>query len=152
MEIERKYVLQGLPEGVHSGREIHQGYLWFDPEVRLRKIGKNHKLTIKSQGALTRDETELSVPGVLFDLLWSLTGSNVVRKTRFLLDYNDLVMEVDVYSGKLEALITLECEFQTIEEAEQFEPPEWIGPATDVTDDPRFKNKELSKSGKIPDL
>ena len=39
MEIEKKFVLQDLPEGVHSGRQIIQGYLWFDPEVRLRKIG-----------------------------------------------------------------------------------------------------------------
>ena len=100
MEIEKKLVLQDLPEGVHSGRQIIQGYLWFDPEVRLRKIGGEHKLTIKSQGALTRDETELSVPGFLFDLLWPLTGSNVVRKTRYPLDYNDLVLEIDVYSGK----------------------------------------------------
>ena len=152
MEIEKKLVLQDLPEGVHSGRQIIQGYLWFDPEVRLRKIGGEHKLTIKSQGALTRDETELSVPGFLFDLLWPLTGSNVVRKTRYPLDYNDLVLEIDVYSGKHEGLITLECEFQSTEQAELFELPGWIGSAVDVTDDPRFKNKELSRFGKIPDL
>ncbi len=152
MEIERKFVLRGVPEGVRSGREILQGYLWFDPEVRLRRIEGEHKLTIKSHGTLTRDETELSIPGVLFDLLWSLTGSNVVRKTRYLLDYNDLVLELDVYSGKHEGLITLECEFQSTEQAELFELPEWIGPAIDVTDDPRFKNKELSRSRKTPDL
>jgi hypothetical protein len=28
MEIERNFVLQGVPEGVHLGREIIQGYLW----------------------------------------------------------------------------------------------------------------------------
>lgn len=152
MEIERKFVLRGIPEGVHLGREIIQGYLRFDPEVRLRRIKGGHKLTIKSHGTLTRDETELSIPGVLFDLLWPLTGSNVVRKTRYLLDYNDLVLEVDVYSGKHEGLITLECEFRSTEQAELFELPEWIGPAIDVTDDPRFKNKELSRSRKTPDL
>ena len=118
----------------------------------MRKIGGKHKLTIKSQGALTRDETELSVPGFLFDLLWPLTGSNVVRKTRYLLDYIDPVLEVDVYSRKHEGLITLECEFQSIEQAELFELPGWIDPAIDVTDDPRFKNKELSRSRKTPDL
>jgi CYTH domain-containing protein len=152
MEIERKFVLRRVPEGAHSGREIIQGYLWFDPEVRLRRIEREHKLTIKSHGTLTRDETELSIPGGLFDLLWLLTGSNVVRKTRYLLDYNDLVLELDVYSGKHEGLITLECEFQSTEQAELFELPEWIGPAIDVTDDPRFKNKELSRSRKTPDL
>jgi len=117
MEIERKYVLQGLPESVHSGREILQGYLWFDPEFRLRRIGEEHKLTIKSVGTLTREETETSIPVGLFNLLWPLVGSNVVRKKRYLLDHGDRVLEVDVYAGKHEGLITLECEFQTIEEA-----------------------------------
>jgi CYTH domain-containing protein len=101
---------------------------------------------------MTRDETKLSIPGFLFDLLWPFTGSNVVRKTRYLLDNNNLVLEVDVYSGKHEGLITLECEFRSTEQAELFELPEWIGPAIDVTDDPRFKNKELSRSRKTPDL
>ena len=120
MEIERKFVLKGVPKGVHSRREIIQGYLWFDPEVRLRRIEGAHKLTFKSHGALTRDETELSIPGFLFDLLLLLTGSNVVRKTRCLLGYNGLVREVDVYSGKHDGLITLECEFQSTEQAELF--------------------------------
>ena len=78
--------------------------------------------------------------------------ANVVRKTRYLLDYIDLVLEVDVYHGKHEGLITLEFEFQSIEQAELFELPGWIDPAIDVTDDPRFKNKELSRSRKTPDL
>ncbi len=152
MEIERKFVIQKLPEGVDSGREIIQGYLWFDPEVRLRKITGEYRLTLKSIGTLARKESEHDIPEELFSLLWPLVGSKVVRKTRYLLDYNDLVLEIDVYSGKHEGLITLECEFKTVEEAERFELPEWIGPATDVTYDFRFKNSELSKSGKVPVL
>jgi len=151
MEIERKFVLQGLPEGVHSERKIMQGYLLFNPEVRLRKIAGEHKLTIKSEGTLMREEKEHAIPEELFNLLWPLSDANVVRKTRYQLDYNDLVLEVDVYSGKHEGLITLECEFQSTEEAEGFELPAWVGPAIDVTHDPRFKNKALSRSGKIPD-
>ena len=151
MEIERKFVIQSVPEGVSPGREITQGYLWYDPEVRLRKIGGEHKLTIKSEGTLTREESEHAIPEELFNLLWPLVGSKVVRKTRYLLDYNDLVLEIDVYSEKHEGLITLEGEFQTVEEAERFELPEWIGPAVDVTYDPRYRNKELG-SGNTIDL
>ena len=152
MEIERKFVLEAVPGGIHSGREVVQGYLWFDPELRLRRIGGERLLTIKSKGGLTRDEVEHAIPEGLFSLLWPLVGSKVVRKTRHLLDYNDLVLEIDVYSGKHEGLITLECEFKTVEEAEGFELPDWIGSATDVTYDPRFKNNELSRSGKVPVL
>ena len=152
MEIERKFVIQGVPEGVSSGREIIQGYLWYDPEVRLRKIGEEHKLTIKSVGTLAREESEHVIPEALFSLLWPLVGSNVVKKTRHRLEYNDLVLEIDVYSGKYEGLITLECEFQTVEEAERFELPDWIGSAIDVTYDSRFRNTELSGSGNTIDL
>ncbi|MBC8463304.1 CYTH domain-containing protein [Candidatus Bathyarchaeota archaeon] len=152
MEIERKFVLRSVPEGVHSGREVVQGYLWFEPEVRLRTTGGEHRLTIKSTGGLSRDETEHPIPEAFFSLLWPLVGSNVVRKTRYLLDYNELVLEVDVFSGRHEGLVVLECEFKTVEEAERFQLPGWIGPATDVTHDSRFKNRALSKSGKGPDL
>jgi len=152
MEIERKFVLKAVPGGVHSGREVVPGYLWFDPEFRLRKIGEERLLTIKSIGDLTRDEAEHAIPEGLFSLLWPLVGSNVVRKTRYLLDYNGLTLEVDVYSGRHEGLVVLECEFNTVEEAEGFELPEWVGPATDVTLDSRFKNSELSRSGKVPVL
>lgn len=152
MEIERKFVIQSVPEGVSSGRKIIQGYLWYDPEVRLRKIGGEHRLTLKSEGTLTREESEHDIPEGLFSLLWPLVGSKVVRKTRHLLDYNDLVLEIDMYSGKHEGLITLECEFKTVDEAERFELPDWIGPATDVTNDSRFKNSELSRSEKVPVL
>ncbi len=103
-------------------------------------------------GTLTREEKENPIPVGLFNLLWPLVGSNLVRKKRYLLDHGDRVLEVDVYAGKHEDLITLECEFQSTEQAELFELPDWIGSAVDVTGDPRFKNKELSRSGKIPDL
>jgi len=152
MEIERKFMIQSIPEGASSGMEIIQGYIWYDPEVRLRKIAGEHKLTIKSAGTLTREETEHDIPEELFSLLWPLVGSKVVKKTRHLLGYNDLVLEIDVYSGKYEGLITLECEFQTVEEAERFELPDWIGSAIDVTYDSRFRNKELSGSGNTIDL
>jgi len=152
MEIERKFVLEAVPGDIHSGRGVVQGYLWFDPEVRLRKIGGERRLTIKSKGVLTRDEAEHAIPEGLFSLLWPLVGSNVVRKTRYLLDYNGLTLEVDVYSGRHEGLVVLECEFKAVEEAERFELPERIGPATDVTHDSRFKNSELSRSGKVPIL
>lgn len=152
MEIERKFIIRSVPAGVSSGRKIIQGYLWFDPEIRLRKIGAEYKLTIKSGGTLAREESEHAIPEGLFSLLWPLVGSNVVRKTRYLLDYNGLTLEVDVYSRRHEGLVVLECEFKTVEEAEGFELPDWIGPATDVTHDPRFKNSELSRSGKVPIL
>ena len=151
MEIERKFVIQSVPEGVSMGREITQGYLWHDPEIRLRKIAGEHRLTIKSAGTLAREESEHVIPEELFNLMWPLVGSNVVRKTRHLLDYNDLAFEIDVYSGKHEGLITLECEFQTVEEAERFELPDWIGPAVEVTYDSRYRNKELG-SGNMIDL
>jgi CYTH domain-containing protein len=88
----------------------------------------------------------------LFNLLWPHVGPNVVRKKRYLLDHDDRIFEVDVYHGKHEGLITLECEFQTNEEVAGFKLPALMGPTIDVTDDPRFKNKELSRSGKTPTL
>lgn len=152
MEIERKFVLQKLPETLPPGVEIIQGYLWFKPETRLRKTNTEHKLTFKSSGALIRKENEININKILFSILWPLTGNNTIKKTRYLIDYEGLELCIDSYNEKLKGLITLECEFQSIEQAELFEPPAWLGPASEVTHDIRFKNKELSKSIKIPGL
>jgi CYTH domain-containing protein len=52
---------------------------------------------------------------------------------------------LDVYKSGLDGLLTAEVEFSSVRESASFEPPEWFG--ADVTDDDRFKNKNLAVNG-----
>ncbi len=54
-------------------------------------------------------------------------------------------LEVDVYEGALEGLITAEMEFDSQAGAASFEPPDWIG--EEVTGHPGYANSSLATLG-----
>ena len=98
--------------------------------------------SIKSTGNLERTEVELAISGTDFNALWPLTDGRRLVKTR--VDYplsRDLLAEVDTFDDR--ALILVEVEFASGEQARAFVPPRWFG--RDVTDDPAYKNRNLAR-------
>ena len=61
MEIERKYLIQKLPEDLaqYPHMEMEQAYLCTEPVVRVRKEGEDYVLTYKSKGLMVREEYNL---------------------------------------------------------------------------------------------
>lgn len=61
MEIERKYLLDQLPENLTSYpcKKIEQGYLSTEPVVRIRRSDDEYYLTYKSKGLMVREEYNL---------------------------------------------------------------------------------------------
>jgi CYTH domain-containing protein len=57
-----------------------------------------------------------------------------------------LVVELDVFSGKNNGLVIAEVEFETQEQAELFQKPDWFG--KEVTNDLAYRNSNLSKPAK----
>ncbi len=53
MEIERKYLIDTLPENLedYPCRHIEQGYINIDPVVRIRRNNDKYELTYKSSGS-----------------------------------------------------------------------------------------------------
>jgi len=81
-----------------------------------------------------------------FAALWPLTDGRRIEKRRYRIPAGDgLTLELDVYHGRLEGLLTAEVEFGSVDDAAAFVPPDWLG--RDVTDDPRYKNKRLATDG-----
>jgi adenylate cyclase len=69
-----------------------------------------------------------------------------VEKTRYEIPASDgLLIELDVYAGQLEGLITAEVEFSSDAEAERFLAPDWLG--REVTEDAAYKNRRLASDG-----
>ena len=146
-EIERKFVVGAIPEGLlQSGSAVRQGYLSIEPvEVRIRSRDGRHELTVKSTGGLTRAEVNLALTADQFDELWQLVDG-VVEKTRHELELSGHVVEVDVYGGKLDGLVVAEVEFHSKREAASFTPPSWF--AKEVTEDPNYRNAVLASADK----
>jgi len=81
-----------------------------------------------------------------FDNLVKLTDKAPVSKTRYFIPLeNSLTAELDIYDGTLSGLFTVEVEFESLEDAVSFTPPEWFG--KDVSEDNRYKNSSLYIKG-----
>jgi adenylate cyclase len=152
-EIERKFLVDGevpLDLDDHPSESIRQGYISIDPdgtEVRLRAKGGKHTLGVKSGPSRTRVEEEIEVDQRCFEALWPLTESRRIEKRRYVTPAgDDLEIELDIYGGELSGLMTAEVEFQSDAEADEFQPPAWLG--TDVTGDARYSNQSLARRGR----
>jgi len=149
VEIERKFLVERLPDGLPPGERIEQGYLAIAPdgvEVRVRRRAGTATLTVKSGPAHVRTEVELEIGDARFTALWPLTEGRRLAKTRHVLPLGDgLDAEIDVYEGAHAGLLVAEVEFGSTATSEAFSPPAWIG--REVTGDPRFANQSLALGG-----
>jgi len=150
-EIERKFLVNELPPEIdfYPHSEIIQGYLMITDngvEVRLRKKGGRCFHTVKSGSGLVRKEAEKEINEAEFVKQWPATEGKRIEKVRSEIEYEEHLIELDIYSGDLAGLVVAEVEFESEEESSHFEPPEWFG--EEVTDDERYKNKNLALNGK----
>ena len=148
MEIERKYLIKGLPANLDSfpRRRIEQGYLCTDPVVRIRKDDEKYELTYKSSGLMVREEYNLPLTEEAYRHLSAKTDGILLKKDRYLIPcpgYDDLTIELDVFKAPLSPLILAEVEFPDESAALSFVPPEWFG--EDVTFSVEYHNSMLSQ-------
>lgn len=153
MEIERKYLIEKLPENYqeYPFHQIEQGYLCTEPVVRVRKEDNTCYLTYKAKGKMVREEYNLPLTKEAYCHLIKKADGNILTKKRYLLPLDsgdptgvakDLTIELDVFEGKFEGLYLAEVEFETQEDAESFLPPDWFG--RDVTFSGEYQNSKLS--------
>ena len=155
MEIERKFLLSGVPPTMRFARRepIRQGYLALDgdTEVRVRISTKGAVLTIKAGRGGVRVEEEIVLQARQAEALWELTDGRRVQKTRRRVRLAgattgaDLQVEVDEYAGALDGLVVAEVEFPDEGAARAFHPPPWFG--RELTDDWRYANRSLASDG-----
>ena len=147
MEIERKYLIEQLPDGYDSWPSslIEQGYLCTDPVVRVRRDGDDYYLTYKGKGLMAREEYNLPLTEEAYLHLLAKADGNILTKRRYRIPVSgtDLTVELDIFSGKFEGLILAEVEFPDQERADSFTPPDWFG--GEVTFTGEYQNSRLSR-------
>jgi adenylate cyclase len=146
-ETERKFLVKG--EFRHlAKREINiiQSYLSIDPDktIRLRISDEKAFLTIKGRplkNSITHCEWEVPVPVADAVEMMRLCLPGRIVKTRYLIQSDRHVFEVDVFHEKNEGLIIAEIEL--VSDDEQFTKPDWLG--EEVTGNPQYYNANLIK-------
>jgi CYTH domain-containing protein len=124
-------------------------------EVRIRRKADKYLQTIKGSGKKVRSEQEFEISEDQFKALWGATQGRKIEKTRYEIPLHGAQIDLDVFHGEFEGLITAEVEFENEDSCDRFEPPEWF--SQEVTDDEQYKNQNLALHGlpekeKEPDL
>ena len=144
MEIERKFTVKSLPDlEQYSFHIMEQGYLNTDPVVRVRKEDDTYYLTYKGKGFLVREEANLPLTQEAYLHMIEKADGIVIRKKRYLIPYEQLTIELDVFEAPYENLVIAEVEFESEEQANSFLPPDWFD--EEVTQNPRYHNSNLSR-------
>lgn len=148
-EIERKFLVKSLPSNFdqHPSVLIKQGYVEISSSqsIRYRQEGDKFFQTIKAGPSDNRVELEMELSKDQFDQMWPKTAGQRLSKTRFFIPVGENIADLDIYQGELDELLTVEVEFKTAEEKDQFAPPDWFG--QEVTDDPSYSNYSLATNG-----
>lgn len=152
VEIERKFLINRtkIPFDLekYANTQIRQGYVTSDPQkvVRLRMMGGQCFITIKSGVGATRHEYEGAIPRETFDALWPAVENRFIEKTRYQIPGKaGVIYELDIYHGQLQGFCTVEVEFDSEVFMKEFIPPKWFG--LELTEDVRYNNLCLALNG-----
>lgn len=151
-EIEKKFLLTGLPTGITKGIKILQGYLSVgDPEVRVRAKGEKFFLTRKGGEGFVREEEEYEISKEVFEILWSLTENVRIEKTRYeIVGADGLIWEIDEFqTPRTERLFLAEVELPDESVVPEIPPAIAQVIVSDVTADETYKNKSLASNGTL---
>lgn len=150
-EIERKFLLknEAWRNSVTQQTRFVQGYLNLIEEtsckssVRVRIEGNLANLNIKSlEIGLSRDEYEYPIPlADAENMLKNLAVGPIIEKTRYLIQQDGLIWEIDEFFADNAGLVIAEVELS--DEQQVIHLPDWVG--QEVTHDVKYYNISLTK-------
>lgn len=150
VEIERKFLLNGLPEAVEGVEylEIEQGYLPGERlQERIRRVRSNGRAqfvrTVKIGAGIQRVQLEEETDEQIFGVLWPLTKGRRVVKRRYLVRSGRFTWEIDVFTDR--DLVLAEVELPSVDTKVAI--PEWLEAyvVREVTDESEYVNANLAR-------
>ncbi len=133
IELEKTFLLKEIPKGLKEckSKEVIDIYIPKDrdhPTLRIRKNGDKYEMTKKEpveQGdSSTQKEQTIILSEKEFNELMNLDGKKA-HKIRYYYNHNGKQAEIDVFQGPLKGLILADFEFNSKEEKENFEMPDF---------------------------
>jgi adenylate cyclase len=147
VEIERKFLVknQDWKKLIVEKHSIQQGYLNTDKScnVRVRIMNNLAFITIKGKRINTaRPEFEYEIPLNDAESILKLSKTSIIKKTRFTVNHQGQIWEIDQFEGDNQGLVIAEIELKQKDKAIGL--PNWIG--TEISNDERFYNLSLSSN------
>lgn len=153
LEIERKFLLGEYPADriakgeieVVSRLQLEQTYLAYsqNEEIRIRKLVDGEQVfythTFKKGHGTAREEMEYEIDEEIYHQLINSLGKQPLRKQRTRFSYEGWAVDVDEYEQF--DLKTVEVEFESLEQARMFQPPDWFG--REIGGEEEYRNKIL---------
>jgi len=155
VELERRYLLNDLPEGLARTDphvQITDNYIT-GTRLRIRKVRdpKTNKWIVKLTQKFPPDPSDLSrtlITNIYLNALeaeaLSIFEANEIRKNRYYFDFAGRRFSIDLFLGELFGLVLAETSFETDEEIRTFETPSFA--LVEVT------NNEVFTGGKLCEL
>jgi adenylate cyclase len=144
-EIERKFLVvsDGWRGAVRRSARYRQGYLASGPSSSVRIRTSENEAWLNIKGAtlgVRRSEYEYPIPlADANEMLDTLCDGAVIEKTRYYVEHEGKLWEVDVFDGANDGLVVAEIELGS--ENEAFARPDWLG--EEVSHDRRYYNVSL---------
>lgn len=136
-----KKISQGyleIDKGLHLAKMLNMAVDFEPKEARLRDKASRFYFTLKGEGNLVRSELGQEINSELFNEYWPETKGKRLEKFRLKKPCQRYEAEFDIYTDR--NLIIAEVEVPTIADVKMLIP---LG--KDVTDDKKYKNKNLAK-------
>lgn len=132
IELEKTYLAKYLPKGLKDceSKEILDIYIPKSkrhPTVRIRKNGDRYEMTKKEpieDDPSHQEEQTIRLTEEEFNELSKLDGKKT-HKIRYFYNHGDRTAEIDVFQGSLKGLVVVDFEFETKEEKDSFEMPDF---------------------------
>jgi CYTH domain-containing protein len=139
IELEKTYLAKKIPEGLDKckHKEIIDIYVPKQkdhPTIRIRKNGDKYEITkkepVKDGDSSKQEEQTIKLRENEFNEFRKMPGKKT-HKIRYYYPYKNLIAEIDVFKGPLNGLIVVDFEFDSENEKDKFEMPEFC--LADVT-------------------
>lgn len=141
VEIEKKYKVIKLPDNLESFeyKTIEQSYLnKGGAPIRLRKFikGENIQCIFSKKVRIAEDAIEciehnIELPENIYQELLNAKEGKTLIKTRYKIPLEDgLNVELDIFHGSFEGVCVAEIEYESVEQAKNYNVPEWLGEET----------------------
>ncbi|CAN7211884.1 CYTH domain-containing protein [Rhizobium sp. LjRoot254] len=146
-EIERKFLIADdtWRDQAGRGKAFRQAIIFSENNrsIRIRTIDDEEaRLTLKiGIDEMARHEFEYEVPIEDARELLDLARGGRIAKTRYKVEHQGHIWEIDVYEGDLKGLVVAEVELES--EDEKAALPPWLG--REVTGERRFSNQALAE-------
>ena len=144
-EIERKFLVRNTDWQASIAEKLHikQGYIAVNERcaIRIRIANAQATLNIKSAGLnIVRKEYEYPIPITdAEEMLKQFCPDQYIEKTRYRVNHETGVWEVDVFEGLNKGLVVAEIELESAEQSVTL--PDWVG--MEVSGDAKFLNNNL---------